>query len=265
MRRRGRQLVTLGCCALATAAFAGCGGDAREASRPASPLLIAAAADLRPAFTELGKQYEQQHGQRVTLTFGASGQLAKQLASGAPYALFASASIDYVDEVLAAGRGDRATRAIYAYGRLAMWSPERSFTLRELAGPAVKTVAIANPEHAPYGQAAVQALRSAGVWERVKPKLVYGDNVAAAQQFAASGNADVAIIGQALAKASGGASTPIDAKLHRPIAQGLVVTGTGAAARQARAFVELLESPAGQAVLREDGFLLPGDTAGDHG
>lgn len=240
--------------------IAGCGGDDQQTSQ--RPLLVAAASDLRPAFTELGRQYEQQTGQRVTFTFGASGQLAKQLANGAPYALFASASIDYVDEVLGAGIGDRASRAIYAYGSLVVWSPDRATTLSELAGPNVRTVAIADPEHAPYGKAAVQALRSAGLYAAVKPKLVYGDNVAATQQLAASGNADAAIIARSLAQSSDGHLTPIDEALHRPIAQGLLVTGRGAAGAQARRFVALLESRAGQDVLRRDGFLLPGDAKG---
>lgn len=243
----------------ALAALAGCGGqDTDEATT--RPLLVGAASDLRPAFTELGRRYEQQTGQRVTFTFGASGQLAKQITNGAPYALFASASIDYVDEVLAAGVGDRATRAIYAYGRLVVWSPNRRIRLSELVSGAIRTVAIADPEHAPYGKAAAQALRAAGLAGAVRPKLVYGDNVAATQQLAASGNADAAIIARSLAQSSSGMFTPVDPALHRPIAQGLVVTGRGAAAEQARAFVELLSSPAGQRILREDGFTLPAAT-----
>lgn len=258
MRALSRHLLAAGLVALAAMALASCGDDGDGARRASKPLLIAAASDLRPAFTELAQQYERRTGQRVTLTFGASGQLAKQLTSGAPYALFASASIDYVDEVLAAGRGDRSTRAIYAYGRLAVWDPERDIALSDLASPQIKTVAIANPEHAPYGKAAVEALRASGLWARVQRKLVYGDNVAATQQLAASGNADAAIIAQALARSSGGHATPIDASLHRPIAQGLLVTGTGTAAEHAREFVRVLRAPAGQAVLRKDGFVLPG-------
>ncbi len=239
----------------------GCGDDAPD-ERAQQPLLVAAASDLRPAFTELGRRYEQQTGQRVTFTFGASGQLAKQLANGAPFALFASASIDYVDEVLEAGVGDRSTRAIYAYGRLAVWSPERRYALTDLTDAGVRTIAIANPGHAPYGKAAVEALRAAGLYGRVQPKLVYGDNVAAAQQLAASGNADVAVIARSLALNSGGALTAVDPALHAPLAQGLLVTGRGAAAEQARRFIELLRSSEGQSVLRDDGFILPGERAG---
>lgn len=253
------MLLVLAACG-ALAPLAGCGGqDSDEATT--RPLLVGAASDLRPAFTELGRRYEQQTGQRITFTFGASGQLAKQLANGAPYALFASASIDYVDEVLAAGVGDRATRAIYAYGRLVVWSPDRRIGLSDLDAAAIRTVAIADPEHAPYGKAAVEALRSSGRYRAVQPKLVYGDNVAATQQLAASGNADAAIIARSLALSSGGAFTPVDPALHRPIAQGLVVTGRGAAAEQARTFIELLNSPTGQRILREDGFTLPAAAA----
>jgi molybdate transport system substrate-binding protein len=253
--------VAAGIFALVAACFvAGCGDDAGRSTTAAKPLLIAAASDLRPALTTLAAQYERQTGQRITVTYGASGQLAKQLANGAPYALFASASVDYVDEVLAAGRGDRSTRAIYAYGRLAVWSPDHPVALAQLAQPSVRTVAIANPEHAPYGKAAVQALRAAGLYSTVKPKLVFGDNVAAAQQLAASGNADAAIIGRSLALASGGSLTDVNRALHRPIAQGLLVTGSGQAAANARAFAALLTGPSGRTVLEHDGFILPADT-----
>ena len=264
-RPRPLALLIAGAAAALLVAVSGCGSSDDDAavtsnsSGTQQPLLIGAASDLRPAFTELAKRYEQQTGTKVTLTFGASGQLAQQLENGAPYALFASASIDYVDDVLKAGRGVRSTRAIYAYGRLVVWSPDRQIALADLTDPAVKTIAVADPDHAPYGKAAVEALRSAGIYAKVKAKLVYGDNVAATQAIAASGNADAAIIARALALSSGGHMTPVAERLHAPIAQGLLVTGTGAAAKQARGFIALLQSADGQAVLRKDGFILPDD------
>jgi molybdate transport system substrate-binding protein len=240
-----------------------CSNDDSTASKQPStePLLVAAASDLRPAFAELGKLFEAQTGTSVTFTFGASGQLAQQLENGAPYALFASASLDYVDRVLDAGRGDRATRAVYAYGRLAVWSPQRRYSLADLQGSTVKTIAVADPDHAPYGKAAVQTLRSSGLYARVKPKLVFGDNVAATQELAASGNADVAIIARSLAQASAGTFTPVPSRLHAPLAQALLVTADGVAGARARAFKKLVLSPEGQSVLRRDGFILPASHA----
>lgn len=246
----------------------GCGqGGATDAP----PLLVAAASDLRPVFAELGAAFEESTGQPVVFTFGSSGQLAQQLVEGAPFEVFASADVALVGRVVAAGRGDAATQATYAFGRLVIWSRQDTWggwaDLGDLAGDRrVTTVAIANPAHAPYGRAAQQALDAAGVADTVEPRLVYGENVADAHRLAASGNADAAVIALSLAIASDprgeGTWVPVDPALHAPLRQDLVVTAAEPdRAVLAARFVEQVGSPGGRALMRRYGFALPGDAA----
>jgi molybdate transport system substrate-binding protein len=260
-------LAGLGAAVLAALA-AGCATDAGAVTTD-EPLLIAGAADLRPAFTELGRTFEAATGERVVFSFGSSGQLAQQLLEGAPMDLYASANVAYVEQVLAAGVGDPATQTTYAYGRLAIWSPTpRWGGWQDLADVAadgsVTSVAIANPDHAPYGLAAAEALTRAGVEDEVAPKLVYGEHVADAQRLAASGNADVAIVALSLALASDEAGEGrwqlLDADLHEPLQQDLlVVAEEEVRAALAHRFVEHVASPEGREVMRRFGFVLPGE------
>ncbi|MEX2291831.1 MAG: molybdate ABC transporter substrate-binding protein [Mycobacteriales bacterium] len=240
--------------ALAAAALlvllAGCGSA--QGSTAADPLLVAAAADLLPAFRELGERYTEQTGRPVTFTFGSSGQLAQQLANGAPYELFASADVRYVDQVLAAGRGEASTKAEYALGRLAVWSRDAPVALDQLAEPRFGRIALANPEHAPYGRAAEQALRSAGALD--PDRLVFGENVTDTLRLATSGNADVAVVALSVARTAGGHVTPVPAAAHEPLRQALVVTGRPDAAAP---FAELVTSHEGRAVLARHGFAPP--------
>lgn len=255
-----RLLVACGA-ALLAGVGSGCGGGA-DADGRAATITVAAAADLRPAFTELAEAFERDTGTTVTLSFGSSGQLARQLVNGAPFDLFASASAEDVETVLGAGRGDPATKTTYAYGRVVVWSRDRAYALDDLAGDDVDRVAIANPEHAPYGRAAEEALRRAGLLGAVRPKLVLGENVADAQRLARSGEADAAIVALSLAIPSAGAWTPIPARLHEPIEQALVVTGSGARGAAARAFAAAVNGREGRDVMRRYGFVRPGERPG---
>jgi molybdate transport system substrate-binding protein len=231
------------------------GCSAQAADRP---LLVAAASDLGPAFTELGAVYEQQTGRSVTFTFGSSGQLAQQIVNGAPFEVFAAASATFVDDVLAAGQGDAQTKAQYALGRIVVWTradagPQAS--LADLAQPRFRRIAVANPEHAPYGVAAVQSLRSAGLYDRVQDKLVYGENVSDTLRLASAGNADVAIVALSLATVQdGGRFTEVPATAHQPLRQALVVTADDDRAEAAQDFADLVVSERGRRVLRRYGF-----------
>jgi molybdate transport system substrate-binding protein len=231
------------------------------------PLLVAAASDLLPAFTELGRSFEAATGEEVVFAFGSSGQLAQQLLEGAPMDLYASADVAYVDRVVAAGIGDPATQVTYAFGRIAIWSPASRWrgweTLTDVADDdEVRFVAIANPEHAPYGRAAREALEIEGVWETIQPRLVFGENISDTQRLAATGDADVAIVALSLAlaahEAGEGSWTLLDADHHDPLQQDLVVTAADPdrAALAAR-FVELVGSEEGQQVMRRFGFVVP--------
>jgi molybdate transport system substrate-binding protein len=232
---------------------------------PVKELLVAGASDLRPAFEEIGKQFTAQTGTKVTFSFGSSGQLAQQITNGAPFDVFASADIGYVDDVVTAGIGDSSTKATYAFGRLAFWVPGRTqkriFNLLDISDPSFKRIAIANPEHAPYGTAAVQALTSAKIYELVSDRLVYGENVSDTYRLATSGNADAALISLSLviANINGGRYVVIPTDAHEPLEQALVVTAKKPRAFSAKAFVSMVTSPAGRDVMRKYGFLLPGD------
>jgi molybdate transport system substrate-binding protein len=207
-------------------------------------------------------------GTKVTFSFGSSGQLKEQVLNGAPFDVFASANIDFVDEVIAAGKGDGSTKATYAFGRIVVFSPSKGpdavTTLDGLRGPGVRNVAIANPEHAPYGVAAEQALRAAGLLDTVSPKLVLGENVSDTLRLATTGNADAAIVALSLVKTSDdGTWALIDEHLHEPLEQALVVTGVDPSRTDAaRAFAAYINSPAGREVMNRYGFVLPDETPG---
>ncbi len=231
------------------------------------PLRVAAAADLARAFPEIGAAFERSAGRRVVFSFGSSGLLAKQLAQGAPFDVFASADVSYVDNVVAEGVCLGETRALYAQGRLAIWSKDASLgslRLEALATPRIAKMAIANPEHAPYGRAAREAMMHAGVWREFEPKVVFAENVQQALSFAQSGNADVAIVALSLAMNAGGAHTPIETSLHAPLDQAIVACARAKAAPspEARAFVRFVSSDEGRAILRRYGFTLSREDAG---
>lgn len=258
---RGPVLACLACVAV----MAGC-GKTGENARHGEPLRVAAAADLAIAFKDVGLEFEKTSGKRVEFSFGSTGLMAKQLAEGAPFDVFAAANVSFADDVVKAGACLGDTKQLYAKGRIVIWSRDEASlpkSLDDLAQPRYAKIAIANPDHAPYGKAAQQALTKKGVWDAAKSRAVYGENVQQTLMFAQTGNADVAIVALSLAMTSGGHWVMIDPELHEPLEQAMVVCkgGTkGAKANEARSFVEFVSSPAGRAIMRKYGFLLPGET-----
>jgi molybdate transport system substrate-binding protein len=218
---------------------------------------VAAASDLSVAFEEMAKLFEARTGQHVTLSFGASGALAKQLSQGAPFDLFAAASASYVESTVRAGACDGTTKALYARGHVVAWARHGGPTLRSLSDlkqDSIRHIAIANPEHAPYGKAAKEALINAKLWPELEGKIVQAENVRQALQFAESGNADVALVARSLVLHARGTRLEIDEALHAPIEQTLVVCRHGKNTEGARRFAELIDSPEGQALLARHGF-----------
>ena len=239
-------------------AVAACGRGGAESA----PIRVAAAADLTLAFEELGRMFEQETGEAVSFSFGSTGLLAQQLRQGAPFDVFAAASVSFVEDVVAAGVCDGSTAAPYARGRIAIWTRRGlvapAATLEDLADSRFVRIAIANPEHAPYGLAAEQALRSAGLWDAIQPRLVLGENVRQTFQFAETGNVEAAIV--ALALVIQDRSNPwllLDERLHEPIDQALVVCTGGAQRDGGEAFARFVDSEPGRAVMRRYGFVLP--------
>jgi molybdate transport system substrate-binding protein len=238
-------------------------------ARPQAParLLVAAASDLRFALDEVTAPFRAARpGLQVDIVYGASGKLATQIRHGAPFDVFLSADIEFARALHAEGHADGPPR-LYAVGRLASWSADAALGRLPLAAlvrhERVRRFAIANPEHAPYGQRAVEALRSQGLYDAVAPRLVLGDNVAQAAQFIETGAAQAGLVAHSLVLsptlAGRGAWTLVPAAWHRPLEQALVVTRRAAARPEAAAFVAHLETPAARALLHRFGFALPGE------
>ena len=229
------------------------------------PLKVAAAADLSFAFKDLGDAYEKKTGQKVVFSFGATGLLEKQIAEGAPFDVFAAANVSFADDAVRAGACLGDSKATYATGHLVLFSMrDATFhprTMAELTDPRVAKIAIANPDHSPYGKAAKQAMEHAGVWSQVQRKVVYGENVQQTLQFAQSGNADVALVALSLATVTPGVAVDVPTELHDPIDQAMVVCTRGKAGTEAgRKFVAFVQSAEGHALMKRFGFLLPGET-----
>jgi molybdate transport system substrate-binding protein len=222
---------------------------------------VAAAADLTRAFEEIGKEFTSKTGIVVEFNFGSSGLLAKQIEQGAPFFLFAAANKNYADAVVQAGRCDGSSSRMYARGRIVVWTRAgiaAPVKLTDLAEERFKKIVIANPDHAPYGVAAKQALEKAGVWSQIESRIVLAENVQATMLYARDGNAEAAIVALSLAVVTdGGAFLPIDQSLHTPLEQQLVVCGNGEEADRARQLADFINSRDGREIMTRYGFLLP--------
>ena len=243
------------------------------ASPQPQELKVAAAADLTSAMEKLGPAFEKQSGVHITVSLGSSGNFFAQIQNGAPFDVFLSADKSYPEKLEQAGKTEGAV-VPYARGRLVIWTPNSSNlhfpttsnqvldgNLDLLSGPSVHKIAIANPEHAPYGRAAVAALTHFGVYDHVKPKIVMGENISQTAQFAQSGNADVALIALSLAATgslqSQGRWVLLPEDSYPPIEQAGVALKSSSNKAQAKQFLDFLTSPAGQAMLRDFGFGIP--------
>ena len=226
-------------------------------------LTVSAAADLTPAFEELGKLFTNDTGIKVTFNFGSTGQLTQQIEQGAPVDLLAAANVTFIEELERQNLILPETKALYAQGRITLWtrndSPLKLDRIEDLAKPEVRRIAIANPEHAPYGEAARQALQSAAIWESVSSRLVFGENISQTLQYAETGNVDAAIVALSLSVNSKGRWVLISDKLHQPLNQALAVIRSTRHEAEARRFASFINSPQGRPIMRKYGFILPGE------
>lgn len=225
-------------------------------SAAAAPLRLAAAADLATCMPALNAGF----GGETSVTTGASGNFHAQIRNGAPFDILLSADTGYPQALADAGLAEGASMMVYALGQLMLWSADPGLDtgagLSVLTNPAVRRIAIANPEVAPYGRAAKAALQQAGLWERLQGKLVYGENVAQAMQFVESGNAQAGLVGKAhLQGRPGGWALPPGS--HPVLEQGAIVTARGKANPAAARYLEFLRSERGRALLAGCGFMLP--------
>ena len=247
---------------LITASLVGCNlaDKASSNSKPVS-LKVAAASSLTKPFTKIASLFEARTSNKVLLNFASSGQLADQIKNGAEVDVFASANVKYIDDLIDAKAVLPSSKRYYAIGKLVVWTKKNSSVkvhrLNDLLKPEIKKIAIANPQHAPYGVAAKQALQAVGIWEKIKPKIVQGVNVAYALELAKSGNADAAIVALSINKGTGGHHYLIPDELHKPILQTLAIIKSSKHKNLARRFINLVESQEGQKILKNYGFSLP--------
>ncbi len=264
--------MTFRCCLLLCANILLCADSiADETTNRAAAkgeLLIAAASDLRFALDDLISHFTNRYPEcRPKPIYGSSGNFHAQIMNAAPFDLFLSADVSYSRALISAGKGLEADFFPYAVGRLVIWVPKTSkinlgeLGIKSLLDPAVKRIAIANPEHAPYGRAAVAALKHFEVYGRVAKSLVIGENIAQTAQFVESGNADIGIIALSLAISpkmqSSGRYWEIPSEAFPRIEQGGLVLANAKNVAAARIFRDFMRGPEGRHLLQNYGFLLP--------
>jgi len=225
---------------------------------------VAAASDLSDALREVATDYEKRTGVAVKLSFGASGALTQQIQNGAPFDVFFSADMDYPRQLIAGGQVESASLYRYAVGRLVLWVPKDSPLdvehkgMKVLLDPSVRNIAMANPQHAPYGRAALAALKHFGLYESVSARLVLGENVSQAAQFVESGNAQAGFVAlahvMAPAMQSNGKYWMVPAEAYPALDQGVVLISRSPHQPDSAAFLEYVKSAEVAAVLRRYGF-----------
>jgi molybdate transport system substrate-binding protein len=231
----------------------------------ADTVLVAAASDLSYAINAIIPKFEQATGHKVKLTLGSSGNFYAQITNAAPFQVFLSADVNYPTQLEKAGKAEPGSTYIYALGKIVLWVPNSSKIdlpakkLQSLLDPSIRKISIGNPEHAPYGRAAVEAMRRAGVYDAVKAKLVYGENISQAAQFVQSGAADMGIIALSLALGesmrSSGKYWEVPSDMYTRMEQGAALIKPASAA--ARAFHEWMRRPDSREILSRYGFALP--------
>ncbi len=247
--------------AVCLAVFA-CGGSGNGPGEEVE-IVVSAAADLSPVLAELIPLFQKETGVTVKTNIGSTGQLTEQIAAGAAVDVFLAASKSAVEQLAGKGLIVAGTQQQYARGRLVLWTRPGSTvsakSVQDLTNADVKRISLANPDHAPYGQAAKQALQSAGLWDQLQPKLVPAENVLQAFQFASTGNTDVGMVALSLVALEKGAYTLVPEDLHQPINQTLAIPASSKHQEQAKQFIAFLTGGKGRDILKKYGFVLPNE------
>jgi len=243
----------LGVAALATVALISCRPEPRARS-----ITVGAAANLTDVMHQIGPAFEKQSGIRAVFSFASTAQLEQQIENSAPFDVFAAADSEHVaalerKELLYAG-----SRAVYARGVLALWIPDPARVpvnrIQDLTAGAVRVIAIAKPELAPYGQASVDSLRRLGLWEQLQSKVVYAENISMAKQYGTSKNADAVFTAYSLVLHEAGKTLTVDESLHQPINQELGIVAKSHRQEAARKFVDFLLQGDGKQILASYGY-----------
>lgn len=229
----------------------------------AQKITVAAAADLQSAMQDIASRFQQETGKAVKVIYGSSGSFFQQIQNGAPFDMFFSANLDYAKKLEVAGLIEATSYYQYARGKIVVWVRRDSkinlnSDLLALVDPSVKKIAVANPQHAPYGQAAVAAMQKEGIYEKVKDKLVLGENISQAASFVVSGSADVGIVALSLALSPNmkdkGRYAEISANEYPPIEQACVILNSSKSKDTARQFLSFVKSAAVANILVSYGF-----------
>jgi molybdate transport system substrate-binding protein len=232
----------------------GCGRDG-----PGKPeVTVAAAANLTDVFQRIGPRFEAETGIHPVFSFASTAQLARQIESFAPFDVFAAADSEHVDQLDREGLLLAGSRAVYARGVLALWIPPGSRAhinrIEDLALPEVRVIAIAKPELAPYGQAAVDSLARLGIWQKVQPKVVFAENINMARQYGAAGNADAVFTAYSLVLRESGKVIRVDESLHQPMDQELGVVAKSEHPDAAKKFAGFLLGKEGKEIFASHGY-----------
>lgn len=237
------------------------------ANAAAQDLTVAAAADLQSAMQEVAARFQRETGKSVKVIYGSSGNLFQQIQNGAPFDVFFSANLEYPKKLEAAGLSEPGSYYPYARGKIVLWVPNGSKLdlgsgLRALLDPAVKRVAIANPQHAPYGRAAVAALQKQDLYEELKNKFVFGENISQTASFVVSGAADAGIVALALALSPDmkdkGRYAEVPAADYPPIEQACIILKSSRQKETAQRFLAFVKSAAVSDLLKTYGFDVEG-------
>src|SRR5579871_109365 len=247
-----------GAAVLALVTLSGCH---TQQPRAQPELTVAAAANLTDVFARIGPAFEAATGIHPIFSFASTAQLTRQIENAAPFDAFAAADSEHVAELDKKGLLTPASRAVYARGVLALWIPAGSKAavrrIEDLTSPDVRVIAIAKPDLAPYGQAAVDSLEKLGIWPRLKPKVVYAENISMARQYGTSKNADAVFTAYSLVLHESGSVIQVDESLHQPILQELGIVATSPRQAAARKFVDFLLKGGGRSILSTFGYQLP--------
>ena len=229
----------------------------------AQAITVAAAADLQFAMQDVAAKFQKETGKEVKLIYGSSGNFFQQIPSGAPFDMFFSANLDYPKKLEAAGLTEPGSYYEYAKGRIVIWVPkdsklDLSVGLQALLNPSIQKIAIANPQHAPYGQAAVAAMQKAGIYDKVKDKFVLGENISQTASFVVSGSADLGIVALSLAMSPNmkdkGRFVEIPVGEYPPIEQACVILNSSNNKETAKQFLSFIKTAEVAETLRKYGF-----------
>lgn len=242
----------------ALALLAGC----RSEQHPSKPeLTVAAAANLTDVFGRIGKRFEADTGIHPVFSFASTAQLTQQIENSAPFDVFCAADSEHIAGLDQKGLLAPGSRAVFGRGTLALWIPESSKAalqrIDDLTLPTVRVIAIAKPELAPYGQASLDALQKLNIWEKVKSRVVYAENISMAKQYGKSKNADAVFTAYSLVLHESGKVILVDEALHKPIDQELGIVAKSNRQADAKKFVRFLLSGAGKVILQGYGYQSP--------